>query len=134
MEKKSRFLLWIIFGLLLSILPIAVSIIYLIGFDTSGITWSAAFFKILSKGELLLVCFSLLGANIADLLYNECTNKLAHISLIGFSSFLCFAMIFLFPVISTTQTFDKNISFNVSWIFLILSAVMCTISLLTERK
>lgn len=134
MEKKSRFLVWIIFGLLLSVLPIAVSILYLIGLDTTGITWSQAFFKIISKGELLLVCFSLLGANIADLLNNECSNKLAHNSLIGFSAFLCFAMIFLFPVISTNHAFDKDISFNVSWIFLILSTIMCTVSLLTERK
>lgn len=134
MEKKSRFLVWLIFGLLLSILPITASIFYLIGLDTTGMTWGQAFYKVISKGELLLVCFSILGANVADLLNNECSNSLAQKTLIGFSLFLCFAMIFLFPVISTNQTFDKNISFNVSWIFLVLSTVMCSISLLTERK
>jgi hypothetical protein len=97
-------------------------------------TWGQAFYKVISKGELLLVCFSILGANVADLLNSECSNSLAQKTLIGFSLFLCFAMIFLFPVISTNQTFDEDISFNVSWIFLVLSTVMCSISLLTERK
>ena len=96
MEKKSSFLVWLIFGLLLSILPITASIFYLIGLDTTGMTWGQAFYKVISKGELLLVFFSILGANVADLLNSECSNSLAQKTLIGFSLFLCFAMIFFF--------------------------------------
>ncbi|MGA9407397.1 MAG: hypothetical protein WBW71_09730, partial [Bacteroidota bacterium] len=73
--KPNRFNYWIWFGLVLTALPLIVAVWIVIGESAQETTIIVAFKGVISRGELLLVCLSILGANLGDLFKDECLNK-----------------------------------------------------------
>src|ERR1035437_6915819 len=132
--NNNRFQYWIFFGFIFTIIPIVVTLIIIKGSTEGGITWSNAFKEAIAKGELFLVCISLLGANIGDLIKEECKNTNSRNMFIGITIVLFFIAVSLFAAINTNSKFDKELSFNSSLLSLVCSFIICLISSFIPRK
>ncbi len=132
--KPNRFNYWIWFGLVLTALPLIVAVWIVIGESAQETTIIVAFKGVISRGELLLVCLSILGANLGDLFKDECLNKNLGLMLKALSFILSLLAISSFGVINTNSNFSKDIIWTTSvWMFY-CSVAICLVSSFSPRK
>lgn len=129
----NKFQNWIIYGLLLSIIPIILAIlITLLKAEAEESFWGA-FQLSVERGELFLICVSLLGVNIGELSRRSTQNKSLRGWFIGLSFLVILIVSGLFSVVNTGVAINKLFSFNSSLTFFVLTIVICTTSNLTLK-
>jgi len=85
----TRLVYWVLFGLSLALLPIAISCWILCASHTE-LTFFENLTNCITKGELLIVCTAVLGVNIGDLFKEDTAKRfqLLKFSLFGLSTIL----------------------------------------------
>lgn len=131
--ENGKFHYWLWFGLALTTLPLILTFWKLRGVAILETTWKTTFVTVISRGELLLVCLSLLGANLGDLVKDECVNKLTGFTLKGATIFLCLFAVYSFGEINTNTEINIDFAYNTSITMFICSVVICLISNLVKR-
>jgi hypothetical protein len=132
--KNDRFHYWLLFGFILTVLPLLLTSLKLYGTAAEGVTWWSLFKQVASGGELLVVSLALLGTNLGDLFKNECSSPLANLYMRGLSFIICLPVIYFFSEINSNPNFSKEYAFNLSITFFAISIIVCIISLFTPRK
>ena len=125
---------WLWFGLILTTLPLALTFWKLRGVAIPEVTGYDTFQLVIARGELLLVCLSLLGVNLGDLFKDECANRTTGFTLVGATIFLCLFAVYAFGEINTNLNIDKNFACNTSIIMFICSVVICLVSNFIQRN
>ena len=132
--KNSRLLYWILFGLILTSFPIIMTSWKLRGVASIDETLISTIKRVVSRGELLLVCMSFLGANLGDLFKEECENGWLSLMLKAITFFLSLFAIYSFGEINTNLDFNKDFAFSTSLSIFFCSILICIVSVLVPRK
>ncbi|MCF8355622.1 MAG: hypothetical protein K9H48_14310 [Melioribacteraceae bacterium] len=119
--------IWLFFSFLLSILPLATSIIKIYSVNHPANIY-LVIKDIISHGELLIITIASLGIAIGELYKEEPKWKLFQI-VIGGGAFISFfiATYFFTDISSSTTPYDKNFIYDIS-VLLLLASVFFTIS------
>ena len=88
--KNNRFQYWIWFGLILTSFPIILTLWKLRGVASIDEPLISTIKRVVSRGELLLVCLSVLGANLGDLFKEECEKKWLSVMLKAITFYLVY--------------------------------------------
>ncbi len=131
---NGRLHYWVWFGLILTTLPLILTFWKLRGIAPPNTNWYETFKLVISRGELLLVCLSLLGVNLGDLFKDECSNKTTGFTLVGATIFLCLFAVYSFGEINTNSSIDKDFASNTSIIMFVCSVAICLVSNFTQRN
>lgn len=132
--KNSRFQYWIWFGLIFTSLPIILTLWKLRGVAPSSESLFFTFKNVISRGELLLICLSFLGANLGDLFKEECERSWLSLMLKAITFLLSLFAIYSFGEINTNLSFNKDFAFSTSITIFFCSILICIVSVLTPRK
>lgn len=132
--KNSRFQYWIWFGLIFTSFPVIMTLWKLRGIAPSGEGIITTFQNVISRGELLLICLSILGANLGDLFKEKCENERLVFLWQSITFLLSLFAIFSFGEINTNQAFDKDYAFNTSLVIFVCTIIICVTSTLSPRK
>ena len=132
--KNNRFQYWIWFGLILTSLPIILTLWKLRGVAPPNEALTTTFKTVVSRGELLLICLSFLGANLGDLFKEECEKGWLSLMLKSITFILSLFAIYSFGEINTNIAFNKDFAFSTSITIFICSILICVVSILTPRK
>ena len=132
--KNNRFQYWIWFGLILTSFPIIMTLWKLRGVASIDEPLISTIKRVVSRGELLLVCLSVLGANLGDLFKEECEKKWLSIMLTAITFLLSSFAIYSFAVINTNLDFNKDFAFSTSSSIFFCSILICIVSTLIPRK
>ena len=131
--KNGKIHYWLWFGLILTTLPLVLTFWKLRGVAPET-SWHDTFKLVIARGELLLVCLALLGANLGDLFKDECSNRTTGFTFMGATIFLCLFAVYAFGEINTNMNIDKDFACTTSIIMFICSVVICIISNFIQRN
>nr|WP_294996009.1 hypothetical protein [uncultured Sediminibacterium sp.] len=132
--KNGRIHYWLWFGLILTSLPLILTYWKLRGIAVPTTSWIDTFKEVVSRGELLLVCLSLLGVNLGDLFREKCNDETTGFTLLAATFILCLFAIYSFGEINTNGNLDKSYALNTSLVVFLCCICVCLISLFTPRK
>lgn len=132
--RNGRIHYWLWFGLVLTTLPLILTFWKLRGVCSNDKAMMDTFKEVVSRGELLLVCLSLLGVNLGDLFKEECNDKTTGFTLLATTFILCLFAIYSFGEINTNSNLDKNYALTTSIVIFLCSIVVCLISIFIPRK
>jgi hypothetical protein len=119
---------WLWFGLILTTLPLVLTFWKLRGVASPETTWYDTFKLVIARGELLLVCLSLLGVNLGDLFKDEYPNRTTGFTLMGATIFLSLFAVYAFGEINTNANIDKDFACNTSILMFVCSVAICLVS------
>lgn len=132
--KNNRFQYWIWFGLIMTSLPVIFTLWKLRGVAPPEESLTVTFKTVISRGELLLISLSFLGANLGDLFKEEGEIEWLSLMLKSITFILSLFAIYSFGEINTNEAFNKDFAFSTSLAIFICSIIICLVSVLTPRK
>lgn len=133
-DKQLKNLIhWGLFSLLISLTPLLFGGWKAFG-DIPNANIKLVILKVISNGELLLICMALLAVNIGDLI-KEKTEwvKLLQV-LIGFSIFLSLFIALAFAEINSNKTISPEKIRTTSFTFFISTVIICLSSILLPKS
>jgi cobalamin synthase len=132
--NNGRFQYWIWFGLIFTIFPIILTVWKLRGVAPDDSTLLMTIKAVISRGELMLVSLSILGANLGDLFKEECKNRTIGYTIQAITFLLCLFAIGSFSEINTNLEIKKDFAFHTSVTIFICSVLISSVSVFIPRK
>ena len=133
-DKQLKNLIhWGLFSLLISLTPLLFGGWKAIG-DIPNATFNLVILKVISNGELLLICMALLAVNIGDLIKEKTEWIKSMQVLIGFSIFLSLFIALAFAEINSNETVSKEKICTTSFTFFISTVIICVSSILLPKS
>jgi len=123
---------WGLFRLAISLTPLIFGIWKAFG-TIENASFSLALGKVISNGELLLICIALLAVNIGDLIKEKTEWKKLMITFTGCSIFLALFMALVFAEINNNSSIKSDYILSTSKNFFISTIIVCISSILLPK-
>ena len=129
----NRILYWFWFGLSLSLFPVVLTFWKLNGINQST-SWLENLSQAISSGQLLLVCMSILGVNIGELLQTNTNWKKMQLSLTASSFFIALFTTYSFAEINTNPEISLGYTVSTSFWMLFATVSVCLSSFMLPKS